>query len=595
MGKGLDDIPMADFPEILLARHGNNNHKPPFKELYKGATEGRRNDRLARLTGSLVRDGLSQEDCLEFAYTWNTRNNPPLPEREIEQTVASIYSRDKVDKGDIGDVPAGSENNILNEIPVPEFPLDVFPPEFQQYVSSASNSIGIDTGAYTTMAMATLSSCIGNSTKIYTKRDFGVTPFLWVAIAIRTGSGKSPALVEATKPLKMMQSASYRVFQQKMEIYEREFDAYRKDKKGTTNRPLPPVLNHLYVSDATVESLADVFESQPRGVLNIQDELSGFIMGLNQYKKNGNDKQQFLSIYNCDSMKIDRKGRNRVIPNTGMAIVGGIQPGVLPKVFEEDSFIDGFIQRFLFVYPNSTTPAEFSRHSIPDDEQQYWGRMVNWFLEIPLEMHEMTGMVKPMAITLSPEALDRWIIFYNEYAHLQTVLPERLAGFLPKLHLYSLKLALILHAMEGFTKHRHIVTEVTEVTVIHAIKLTNYFLGQVKKITKIYGGKKEVNEQQQRLLQALYNLKENVTNGGLQLQFILEEYNKGLPDYIHLTPEGISNILRKDLGFTTKKGKGNHSFLLWDETKLNSLYRETVTTVTTVTKKTDDEPFNGQF
>lgn len=35
MGKGLDDIPMADFPEILLARHGNNNHKTPVKELYK--------------------------------------------------------------------------------------------------------------------------------------------------------------------------------------------------------------------------------------------------------------------------------------------------------------------------------------------------------------------------------------------------------------------------------------------------------------------------------------------------------------------------------------------------------------------------------
>ena len=91
-GKELGKIPLAEFPEIILAKRGNNNHQKTIKELYKGATEGSRNDMLARLAGSWVKADLSLEACIENAYAWNTRNNPPLPEREIEQTVESIWN-----------------------------------------------------------------------------------------------------------------------------------------------------------------------------------------------------------------------------------------------------------------------------------------------------------------------------------------------------------------------------------------------------------------------------------------------------------------------------------------------------------------------
>ena len=83
--RGLDDIPLAEFPEIILAK--TSNDKTPLKELYKGTTEGNRNDTLTRLTGSWVNDGLSFEECLENARIWNSKNNPLLPVREVEQTV----------------------------------------------------------------------------------------------------------------------------------------------------------------------------------------------------------------------------------------------------------------------------------------------------------------------------------------------------------------------------------------------------------------------------------------------------------------------------------------------------------------------------
>lgn len=90
-GKGLDDLPLADLPEIILAK--SPEHKTPLKDFYQGVPEGQRNDALARLTGSWVNDKLTFEECLQNAHIWNSKNASPLPDREIERTVRSIFEK----------------------------------------------------------------------------------------------------------------------------------------------------------------------------------------------------------------------------------------------------------------------------------------------------------------------------------------------------------------------------------------------------------------------------------------------------------------------------------------------------------------------
>jgi hypothetical protein len=94
-GKGIKDIPLADLPEIILTQ--SPEHKRPLRELYSGVNQGKRNDTLARLTGSWVNDGLNYEECLENAFLWNQKNNPPLPEKEVERTVKSIFEKHQKD------------------------------------------------------------------------------------------------------------------------------------------------------------------------------------------------------------------------------------------------------------------------------------------------------------------------------------------------------------------------------------------------------------------------------------------------------------------------------------------------------------------
>jgi putative DNA primase/helicase len=91
-GQSLEDLPLAPLPEIILIK--NQKEKTPLREAYKGAKEGTRNETLARLAGSWVSDGLTIKECMEQAAIWNQKNSPPLPDREIEQTVKSIFTKD---------------------------------------------------------------------------------------------------------------------------------------------------------------------------------------------------------------------------------------------------------------------------------------------------------------------------------------------------------------------------------------------------------------------------------------------------------------------------------------------------------------------
>ncbi len=89
---GLDDLPLADFPEGLITKEVSD--KTPLKELYKGVLEGARNDTLAKLCGSWASDKLSIEECLDLALVWNSKNSPPLPEKEVTRTVQSIFEKE---------------------------------------------------------------------------------------------------------------------------------------------------------------------------------------------------------------------------------------------------------------------------------------------------------------------------------------------------------------------------------------------------------------------------------------------------------------------------------------------------------------------
>ena len=91
------DVPIVEAPNWLLniARQYNKKvlKKRPstyWVELFKGTSEGNRNNGATSLTGYLFRKYLDIELICEIVEMWNERNVPPLSQKELESIVISV-------------------------------------------------------------------------------------------------------------------------------------------------------------------------------------------------------------------------------------------------------------------------------------------------------------------------------------------------------------------------------------------------------------------------------------------------------------------------------------------------------------------------
>lgn len=62
-------------------------------ELLQGVTKGGRNDAATKLAGYFIGKGMPQDIVLSLLHGWNQKNNPPIPDIELERTVQSVATR----------------------------------------------------------------------------------------------------------------------------------------------------------------------------------------------------------------------------------------------------------------------------------------------------------------------------------------------------------------------------------------------------------------------------------------------------------------------------------------------------------------------
>jgi hypothetical protein len=104
-----DEVVLAEMPEWLARLAGGERDNvvrlPQPAEFWSrvvrnGASEGSRNDTLARLTGFLLQRKVNALVVLDLMRCWNSqRCRPPLDDEEVARTVESIYEAE-LRKGD---------------------------------------------------------------------------------------------------------------------------------------------------------------------------------------------------------------------------------------------------------------------------------------------------------------------------------------------------------------------------------------------------------------------------------------------------------------------------------------------------------------
>ncbi|MDP3262444.1 MAG: DUF3987 domain-containing protein [Tabrizicola sp.] len=229
-------------------------------------------------------------------------------------------------------------------------PPGSLPDVLDRWSRSEARRKGVSQAFAAAAALAVVAGAIGNGLTFQPRRkdtDWRVPSALWISLVDQPGSGKSPVIAAALKPLNEIDAERRKTAAAQAKLEQAARAAEPKARKGPpVAKPVPRSL----VDNTTMEKLVSMLAENPRGLLQKPDELASLFGALGAYKKSGEgDRGQLLRLYDGGSITVDRQGSGTThAENALLSILSGTQPDRIGKV-ARDLGSDGMLQRFLFV------------------------------------------------------------------------------------------------------------------------------------------------------------------------------------------------------------------------------------------------------
>jgi len=421
-----------------------------------------------------------------FSRTWNSYR----PDGGITYGTVKHMLRE-IDHGTAPVSKAALEPQPLPDSlpPVAAFDFAMLPDALRPWVADIAERIGCPPDFVAVPAMVALGSTLGRKVAIRPQQqtDWAEVPNLWGLIVGRPGMLKSPALQQATAPLRRLavtaqdryteESAAWK---QTQRLRELQADAAEKHARKAlsanakadvshllnVDTEAEPILKRYSVTNATPEALGELMRQNPQGLLLERDEIMGFLRDLD--REDHADHRAFMleTWAGNGSFTFDRIGRgfNLHIPAMCLSIIGTTQPGRLRSyvsgAVQGGAADDGLMQRFnMMVWPDA--PAEWRDvDRWPDSEAKNAAWAV--FDRLDKLTPETVGARQDIAPDGQPDGLP--YLRFDDAAHAcflawRTNLEHRLRGDLhPAIESHLAKyrklvpaLALICHLADGQT------------------------------------------------------------------------------------------------------------------------------------------------
>ncbi len=379
---------------------------------------------------------------------------------------------------------------------VDPFPLGVLPPAARDLVVEGSEAIGCQPDFLAVSVLVAASGTIGRSVSLLLKADYFASSSLFVACVGPPSDGKSPAIQKACSAVRKIDEALKADHDRAMDCWQVEQNAV--GSMGKKPKPTaPPRPGRIDLDDITMEALPLILADNPRGLVLVKDELAGLMLGLNQYKGGkGSDRQTLLSVWSGKAIKRDRVSHEANIPircpHPCLSIVGAMTPDMLGSMADAQGRADGFLDRFLFAYPESRPISGWTDRGIDDATIDEWSALVARLWERPLNVVE--GRSVPHVARLEGEALSCWNHHYNLHAvEMNSAdFSPNLRGPWGKIGEYAGRFVLVLACLDHASDPTADPTEAPQVspqTVIDAWALVSYFKSHLIRVHAAMGGK----------------------------------------------------------------------------------------------------------
>ena len=339
------------------------------------------------------------------------------------------------------------------------FPVDALPEPIRGFVAAGARAIGCDPSYLALPLLTAIAAAIGNTRRLELKRGWSAPAILWGAIVGESGTAKTPAFRLVMRPVwerqrKALERHAEAMKENEADLarWEKDMAAWKRDKNAASEppkKPDPPQAERYIVSDTTVEALAPILLANPRGLLLARDELGGWFGSFDRYAgkgKAGADSANWLSMYNAESIIVDRKTGfppTIHVPQAAVCVCGGIQPVIFQHALGIEHRESGLAARLLLTCP----PRKAKQWTEADIDPSMEAKLVLLFDR----MHELQpladndGKYRPALVRLSADAKAAWKAYYNAHAIEQADLTGDTAAAWSKLEEYAARLALVLH------------------------------------------------------------------------------------------------------------------------------------------------------
>lgn len=319
----------------------------------------------------------------------------------------------------------------LQEKPLPQFPVEVFPEGVKAFCERVSASLPVPADYMACSVLGAVSSAL-NGRVIVVPRDNQSEPVnLFLGMCGESGTRKSSAMNMAMRPLeaqikKLREKRSFenRMRRDKREMLENKLEHIKRQAKTEQTDEMERLRREIencqdlpdieeVLTDATTEAIAACMSKQGGKAILYTDEgqFVNILCG-SAYQKQGGvaNLDTILKGYDNQTCNIHRKSDGAThIDNASLVLTIGLQPSMLKRLIGNDDLSDrGFSPRMLFFVPDTSKRVIVSE--LPDIPQQViddWNELVTKLALI----HRDRG--KPFILTLSEAAFPVYQNFWQ--------------------------------------------------------------------------------------------------------------------------------------------------------------------------------------
>ena len=351
-----------------------------------------------------------------------------------------------------------------------KFPIDVYPGEIQNIIKELDRVYGYSNDLISASMLFTMSVAIGNSHYIKIKDGWSDSSALYIVLIATAGGGKTHALKWCNEPL-MLHDATMK------KHYDDELQAFkRNDEQGDK-----PKAKQILLQDFTMESLIFIHQQNERGLGVYVDELGSWFKKFDQYR-GGSDKENWLSIWSNQMVKVNRKTNSEYISiqKPFISVIGNIQPKELESLIEGNKF-NGFSDRLFFVETEDRyTPL--NELEFASEHKAKWFDVINTVVRKELN-YDTLGNVSPNMIPCSTEAFNTLKDWDNRNLEKYNSTPDEMQ-LIPKSKTHAIRFSLILEMLTCVVNGKEIET-ISNQSMLNAIRLAEYYVRQQVRVSDI--------------------------------------------------------------------------------------------------------------